>query len=148
MEAERLHFVQVAHVAIGHHADTAEAPVNIRLHFPKISPDSRRLVHVLKDEDARLRDFQNVLPEIMPGDRPAGRLLGHKMRRHRIAHHHAEIGKKAPDVRRHKALIARPRMELLHGIGHGRRAQLAQSFKVVFGNGHKITGFCAFTIWS
>ena len=47
METERVHLIEITHMSIGDHPDTAEAFVNRGLHLPKIGSYSRWQVEIL-----------------------------------------------------------------------------------------------------
>src|SRR5438477_2598998 len=62
MKAERANLIHIAHMTIGQHPDAAKPPMDIRHHLTEECPHSRRLVHVLQNDDARLRNFQDLFP--------------------------------------------------------------------------------------
>src|SRR5690242_5931583 len=65
LEAQRMNFVEIAHMAVGDDANTAQAPVYVGLNLSKIGADTRRIIEVLHHDDARFGEFQDALPEIV-----------------------------------------------------------------------------------
>ena len=106
MKAETVHFIQVAEIAVGHDADTAEPLVNRGHDFPDECSRAGWIIQILQHQHSRFRDSQAVLPEVAAGSRARCRFLSGESRGDRIACHHAQIGKQRPNLRRHEPLVA------------------------------------------
>src|SRR5258706_14871304 len=78
LEAERVDLVAIAHMTVGHDADTSEALMDRRLHFAEEGADAGGQVQILEHHHARFRNFQSILPKFVPGDGARGRLFGGK----------------------------------------------------------------------
>src|SRR2546427_10407481 len=107
MKTKRVDFIDIAHVAVGDHADTTEAPMNVGLHFAKVSADPGRLIEILHDDNARFGNFQYPLPEIMARRGVGSGLVRRKTSGDGAADHYAKAREKAADVRPQQTLAAR-----------------------------------------
>src|SRR3989440_10183892 len=137
METERADFIDIAHVAVGDYADATEAPMNVGLHFAKVSADTGRLIEILHDDNARFGNFQYPLPEIMARRGLRSGLVRRKTGGDGVADHYAKVREQAADVRRQETLVARADVKPFDGVRNRRRAQVPQGVELVPGKFHQ-----------
>lgn len=127
MKTERVDFIEIADMTVGDGADAAEPFVDRGLDFAKVGPDAGRLIHILQDQDARLRNLQQAFPHFIAGGRLGRGLFRGEPAGHRITHHDTAIREQASNLRGHETFVAGPDVEDLNRIGDGGRVQIPES---------------------
>src|SRR3990170_4291561 len=128
LELERAHLVEVADGAVGDHADAAERAVDVRLHLAPRGPLAARLVEIVDEDAARGGDAHDEVPpaeeaRAVPLDRA---VLRPAQAGGGVADLRPELGEEPADLGGDVALLARPHLEGLDGVGHAGAGDLLE----------------------
>src|SRR6202022_2185401 len=140
LEAERAHLVQIAHRAVGDDAHTTQCAVNVGLHLAPLGALTPRVVEVVDHDHVGRRDAEHEVPPAVGAGPVAldGARLGADDAGDGVAHHRPHLREERADSRGDVALLARPHLEGLDGVGDAGAGDLLERFDLLGGERHGV----------